>query len=71
MFNLVFSNVLSVKAHIENHLDTGSDYRTLIITLPSRFQVGELKLDPSLDNTFADHLTNQLHSCLPSTLDTT
>ena len=58
VFDLVFSNVLSVEAYIEDHLDTGSNYWTLITTLPSRFRVGGLKLDLSPDNTFIDHLTD-------------
>ena len=62
---MVFLNVPSVEASIEDHLHIGSDHETLVTALPSRFRTGGKKLDPAPDERFAEDLKVQLRWHLP------
>ena len=56
ILNLVFSNVLGIEVSIEDHLYIGSDHKTLVISLLSRFQIGGQKLNLALDDYFMKRL---------------
>ena len=52
-------------ANIKDYLTTGSDHKTLVMTLLSQFRVGGYKLNPNPDESYLELLRDALYECLP------